>query len=66
MGSCIPEGFKELKNVTEVFISDSEIVICGIPESEDENHNCDMMGCSSVSHVLLRAGFPRTLVGITL
>jgi hypothetical protein len=50
-----PEGFKQINNVDGVYISDDEIVITGSPEEDDENHNCDEMGCSSVSHVLYRA-----------
>lgn len=32
----------------------TEIIVLGTPESDDETHNCDAMGCSSVSHVLFR------------
>jgi hypothetical protein len=39
----------------EVYISDHEIVITGMPDEDDENHNCDHMGCSSVNHVLFRS-----------
>lgn len=38
----------------EVWVSDHEIVITGMPDDEDENHNCDHMGCSSINHVLYR------------
>ena len=51
--SSSPKGYEELKNVHGVYISNTEIVICGIPESEE--HNCDEMGCSSVWHVIFRA-----------
>lgn len=51
----IPKGYKEITDTVEgVFISDREIIITGIPDEDDENHNCDAMGCSSVSHVLFR------------
>jgi hypothetical protein len=50
-----PEGYREIKNVSNVFVSDVDIVITGYPEEDDESHNCDEMGCSSVSHVLFRA-----------
>jgi hypothetical protein len=50
----ISNGFEELKNVTGVFVSEKEIVVCGIPDSDDEEHNCDAMGCSSTSHVIFR------------
>ncbi len=39
-------------NVDGVYIGKGEIVITGIPD--DELHNCDEMGCSSLSHVLCR------------
>lgn len=55
--SFIPKGFKEIKNVEGVYVSDNEIVITGIPDPDDEKHNCDTLGCSSVSHVLFRAKF---------
>ena len=51
----VPEGWSEIKNVTGVFINKNEkrIVITGCPGANDEKHNCDQMGCSSVSHVIL-------------
>lgn len=51
----IPEGFKEISNVDGVYVSDDEIVITGIPDEDDESHNCDEMGCGSLSHVLFRS-----------
>ena len=51
----IPKGYKEIEGVTEVFVSDEEIVITGIPDEDDESHNCDYMGCGSLSHVIFRA-----------
>lgn len=42
----------------EVFQTRSEFIVTGDP-SGDEEHNCDAMGCSSVSHVLFR--FPRSV-----
>lgn len=44
----IPKGAK----LREAYETETEIVICGYPESED--HNCDKMGCSSVNHVIYR------------
>lgn len=49
----VPKGYKEITNVSGVYISDNEVVITGCPEN-DEFHNCDEMECSSVSHVLYR------------
>jgi TATA-box binding protein (TBP) (component of TFIID and TFIIIB) len=53
----IPNGYRELKNIDSVFISDGKIVITGWPDEDDESHNCDAMGCSSVSHVIFRADY---------
>lgn len=30
------------------------VVVCGTPVADDPRHDCDSMGCSSVSHVLWR------------
>lgn len=48
--SAIPKGAK----LVEAYETEKEIIICGEPEENDESHNCDQMGCSSVSHVLYR------------
>lgn len=50
----IPEGYHEIQNVTGVFIKGGHIVVCGVPAEDDEDHDCDYMGCNSVSHVLFR------------
>ena len=53
------ERFKELEHV-QVYAAGDEVVITGFPDEDDESHNCDVMGCSSVSHVLYRfAIFPK-------
>jgi len=50
--------FREIENA-KVYINeeDTEIVITGFPdeESEENKHNCDAMGCSSVEHIIIRA-----------
>lgn len=51
--SKVPSRFTELENV-QVYVSDDQVVITGIPNEDDEEHNCDVMGCSSVNHVLYR------------
>lgn len=50
--SGVPRGYRQV----EGYISeqDGEVVILGQVDSSDESHNCDAMGCSSVSHVLYR------------
>lgn len=45
----------------EVYVSPHEIVVTGMPDEDDENHNCDHMGCSSVNHVLFRSPLPHLL-----
>lgn len=50
----IPQGYRKLDGVTGVYVSDQEIVVIGYIDGEDETHNCDAMGCSSVSHVIFR------------
>lgn len=37
----------------ECYETETEIIVLGYP-GDDESHNCDEMGCSSVSHVLYR------------
>lgn len=49
-GWTIPKG----AILRECYETDTEIVVCGMPRNDDESHNCDEMGCSSVSHVLYR------------
>jgi hypothetical protein len=44
----------ELEFVTGVYIGKGEMIITGYPDEDNESHNCDEMGCSSVSHVLYR------------
>ena len=44
----------DIKSVNGVFMSNDEVVITGHPKDDDELHNCDEMGCSSVNHVLHR------------
>jgi len=47
---CIPKGAK----LVECYETDSQYVICGEVDSEDESHSCDEMGCGSFSHVVAR------------
>lgn len=44
----------EVELVTGIYVGNGEMVITGIPDENDETHNCDEMGCSSLSHVLYR------------
>ena len=49
----------------EVLQTDNELIICGSPSGElYESHNCDEMGCSSVSHVLLRIPITNNILGL--
>jgi hypothetical protein len=56
-GFRIPEGWHEIQ--IQAFTNGRELIICDQKEiclqSDDESHNCDEMGCSSLSHVLIRA-----------
>lgn len=47
------KGYDQL-DAHDVFVKEDEIVIIGQPKEDDE-HNCDYMGCSSVQHVIYRA-----------
>jgi hypothetical protein len=54
---CIPKGAR----LIEAYESEKEIVVCGDPPSEypegtpeDDQHNCDAMGCATLSHVIYR------------
>lgn len=38
----------------ECYETDTEIIVCGMLSDDDESHNCDEMGCTSISHVLYR------------
>jgi hypothetical protein len=46
----IPDG----ATFRECYETVSEFIVCGQPRDDDETHDCDVMGCSSVSHVLCR------------
>lgn len=46
----IPKNAK----LVECYETEKEIIVIGEPNDDDENHNCDFMGCSSINHVLYR------------
>ncbi|MGC4033661.1 MAG: hypothetical protein QM754_18405 [Tepidisphaeraceae bacterium] len=51
----VPDGAK----CADAWVHNGELIVCGDPhDSEDvddaDAHNCDMMGCTSVSHVVIR------------
>ena len=46
----IPKG----SELVECYMTDKEIIVIGMPNSDDESHNCDEMGCGSLSHVIYR------------
>ena len=48
--------------VEEAILADEGLILIGSPNDEDENHNCDVAGCSSVSHVVYRFGAPQCSV----
>ncbi len=39
----------------EVFVGKGQVIVIGCPEEDDEEHNCDVMGCGSVEHIIFRA-----------
>lgn len=43
-----------------------EVIITGYPDWDDEGHNCDEMGCSSVEHVLIRVPLCHCQIGFTV
>ena len=49
----LPDGFQciEHEDIGEVYYSNNEVVITGRPKN---GHNCDSMGCTSVSHIIFR------------
>jgi hypothetical protein len=60
---CIPEGAR----LVEAYETATEVVVCGDPPPEPEGldeeqyvayyqtaHNCDLMGCGTLSHVVYR------------
>lgn len=52
---AIPKGYRKLE---EVYTDGKQIVVIEWPEENDENHNCDALGCSSLWHVKYRAEIP--------
>jgi hypothetical protein len=40
--------------LVEAYETENEIIVIGEPKENDESHNCDWMGCSTLSHVLYR------------
>lgn len=47
-------SWQEIKGIQHVLIRGDEILILGTPQQDDEKHNCDFAGCSSVMDVLFR------------
>lgn len=42
------------RELGEAIATKTELLIIGQPAPDDESHNCDAMGCTTVSHVLER------------
>jgi len=60
------QKWQEIKGVENVIIRGNEIMVLGIPENnDDENHNCDVMGCTSVMCVLYRGWLRAKEIGIS-
>lgn len=41
----------------QVILHGNKAILVGSPDSDDESHDCDRMGCSTVVHVLARLPF---------
>lgn len=60
-------GFTEIKNA-RIYLTEGEIIITGNPKEhtdydEELGHNCDQMGCGSVSsHILMRFEKPNHIL----
>ena len=52
--------------VSHVYIDNGELIITGQPQSNDEFHNCDYMGCSTFRHVIFRGRIKDFRVGAKL
>lgn len=50
----IPKG----ATLVEAYLTERELVVIGQPKEDDDNHNCDAMGCGTLSHVLYRLPLP--------
>jgi hypothetical protein len=50
----VPNGAR----LIEAWESNGELIVCGSPREDDEEHDCDAMGCTSVCHVVLRISIP--------
>ena len=50
----IPDGYRKI----EAYTNGREIVALEWPEDDDENHNCDCLGCSGLDHVKYRVAIP--------
>lgn len=58
----IPDGFE--KHECYINRETGEVVVMGWP-SEDNDHNCDQMGCGTLSHVVARLHAAETVRGRT-
>jgi hypothetical protein len=50
----VPNGAR----LIEAWESNGELIVCGSPREDDEEHDCDAMGCTSICHVVLRVSIP--------
>ncbi len=52
----VPEGYVGL-DICGAYIKGNEFILLGDPDEQD-NHNCDAMGCGTFEHVLIRCEIP--------
>lgn len=46
----VPAGYQRV----DAYSDGKVLILLGSPDSNDESHNCDEMGCGSMDHVLYR------------
>ena len=52
-----------MNNPERIIVTDTEVIITGCPDCDDEAHNCDLMGCGSCEHILVRCKRVHSLIG---
>jgi hypothetical protein len=47
-----------IKIHANLWLQNDQLIWTGSPNSDDESHNCDAMGCNSIEHVVRRENLP--------
>ena len=54
-----------LKNVDVIITDDERLFVTGsVPNDDDSWHNCDVMGCDSVQHILVQGS--ARIIGVSV